>query len=753
MKKSLFPTGLYLDFLRQLRIVGGILLALILLITVLLPVGGALTSERRDTPNILVLTPALIPFMYLGTIVLVFAAFSFLFSRRASDFYHALPETRLSLYGAAAGAALTWVLGTVTLAALAAHAVYGLCGFEPALSDLLPNLLGYALGSLLVAGCVLVGVCATGTRFSAFVLTMILLFLPRYVSVLLNVTMENVAPMLIPGHMGPLFDVSLNFPVSFFLSAFDVNFGRAVGGVQALFYAASTLLYTGVLAACYIGAAGAIFHGRTSETAARSAPGPVLQRVYSGLVTTPGLFLLGVVTVLCTFMGYSKDMGIVMIVLVLLTVTLYGVYMLITTKRLRSLKQGLLVLPATAAVCFALLFGVAAVCRTEMAAVPEASEIAGVQEHLSAAHWGVVSYGMLRRSEVVLADPELRALVAKGLATTRDAGGQSPGPSIRLMMDVTLESGRVVNRQFYIREQDGERAQRLIDSDPNYMAAAGAFPEDGEIKSVGFGGNIYRGGVNFSVLSKTVGREIVRVFREELQALPPATRVALAHVSNMPYIRISTASSAAPSDEAAPGATGLMVSGVPLYRTEDGVATLGITLVVRGVRGGVPFQSFYQLSGHTPRAANLLMAAINGMTDVSVRARMAQQVAAGASPEHLMLSGDLTLENIPYKAGWYRSDSLNYNWDKTAENAVGLALAARLLAATADAPDITKPLVSYSLYVVPIGEKTIEEAIQLHLYANIEESDVEALLEMAGAAIPPDQFPPDRFPPDLFPPS
>ncbi|MDR1158893.1 MAG: hypothetical protein LBK75_11455 [Oscillospiraceae bacterium] len=731
MKKSLFPTGLYLDILRQLRLVGGILLALILLITALTPIVSALTSEWRSTPDILTLTPALILFMYVGTIVLVFAAFSFLFSRRASDFYHALPETRLSLYGAAAGAALTWVLGTVALAVLTAHAAYAVCGFGPALSDLLPNFLGYALGSLLVAGCALVGVCATGTRFSAFVLTMLLLFLPRYFSVVLNITTESIAPLLLPSHMGPLFDVSLNFPFYFFLGAFETRFGGAAASIPALFYSAPTLLYTGVLAVFYIGAACAIFHFRASETAARSAPGPMLQRIYSGLVTTPAFVLLGAVAVLCAFMNYEEGMGTVMIVLVLLALVLYSVYMLITTKRLRSLKQGLLVLPATAAVCFALLFGVSAVCQAEMATVPEASDIAGVQEHLDARR-STVSYGMLRRSEVVLASPELCALVAKSLATVRGSGGYPLAQSTRIMMDVTLESGRVISRQFYIQAQDGERVQRLIDSDPNYAAAAGAFPEDGEIKSIDFGGNIYRGGVNHSVLSKAVGWELVRVFREEFQALPPLTRASLANMSYMPVINTAAFGEAVPSD------ADRVVSGVPLYKTEDGVATLGTALVVRGVRGGVPFESFYRLSGHTPRAANLLMAAVNGMTSASARTWMAQSVAAGAS-ELSWLGGDLVLENVPYEADWYRSDSLSCQWGETAESTAELALTAWLLGTAADAPDITKPLVSYSLFGVSADGETAGDTVRsenLYLYANIGESDVEALLEMAGAVIP-----------------
>ncbi|MDR0381260.1 MAG: hypothetical protein LBH86_04630 [Oscillospiraceae bacterium] len=726
MKKSLFSGGLYLDVLRQLRLVGGIMLAVVLLFTILLPVVSALSHSWRDTPDILALTPALAPFMYLGTVVLVFAAFSFLFSRRASDFYHALPETRLSLYGATAGAALTWVLGTVALAALTAHAVYGICGYGPVLSDLLPNLLGYASGSLLVAGCALVGVCAAGTRFSAFILTVLLLWLPRYLGVMLNVTMDNIMYELIPGQMGPLFDVSLNFPVSFILGAFDIlegGIGGAAGSVPALFYSPSTLLCTGALAVFYIGAAGVIFHFRKSETAARPAPGPVLQRIYGGLVAAPTLILLAALAVVWAFSGYSRAMGIVAVILVLLTLVLYGVYTLITTKQFRSLRQGLLVLPLTAAICFVMMFGASAVWRAEMAVVPQASEIAGVRERLSREP---AVYGMLRRSEIVMADPELCALVAKNLADVRNPGDDLPGGRTRVEMDIILKNGRVISRRVPIREPDAGRVRDIIDNDADYFAAAGAFPEDREIKSIGLWG-ADRGGDAFSVRFKTVAREVVQVFREEFQALPPDVRVSLIGMPNYPRPAASMTYTS-PLNRPTPDDAGVEeIFGVPLRKTRDGVATLGVTLFVRGVRGGVPFTAEYQLGGHTPRAANLLMASLNEMTDASARTQIAQMQG---TPAFSRVHGDLVLENVPYGSDWYRSGSLYYGGGAkdTAESAAWQTLAAWLLSAATDAPDITKPLISYSIVV--------SASTRLYLYANIEANDAEALVEMAGAALP-----------------
>ena len=268
-RSMLFHPGLYVETLRQLRLMGSIYLVLCVVFTIVPALLDSL-SGRLTQPGISDFSPPLFLFVYVAPVTLVYSAFGFLTRRNASDFYHSLPLTRECLYVSRVLAVLTYLVGTIVLSLLGACLVYALCGRPVNLSYVPDQFLYFTACAALVMGCALVGITATGTRFSAFIVTGIVLFLPRFISVLAGAMLESVAPIFYTWDLGPVFNYSLNLPAS--AVATLLSFG-AIGDLsleESMRYGAG-ILYTSVLGLGYTVLAGFFHHFRASETAGKSA--------------------------------------------------------------------------------------------------------------------------------------------------------------------------------------------------------------------------------------------------------------------------------------------------------------------------------------------------------------------------------------------------------------------------------------------------------------------------------------------------
>ena len=109
MKKRFFDVGLYLDGLRQLKIVGVMLFVILELEAILIPLGQYIAILQRleyspsavynmGVVNFLQMHPLLVLTFTVFAPVMMLYLFSFLNKRNSSDFYHSLPNPRLSLF-------------------------------------------------------------------------------------------------------------------------------------------------------------------------------------------------------------------------------------------------------------------------------------------------------------------------------------------------------------------------------------------------------------------------------------------------------------------------------------------------------------------------------------------------------------------------------------------------------------------------------------------------------------------------------
>ena len=134
MRKHLFDRSLYLDALRQLKFIGVAGTLLLSLEAVLIPIGYLVqSSQRHGYTGIIALDamdmhPLLILCFLILAPIMVLYLFQFLNKRPACDFYHALPNSRISLFFSFFAAVLTWLTAAAVVSTLLSVASFSLLG-------------------------------------------------------------------------------------------------------------------------------------------------------------------------------------------------------------------------------------------------------------------------------------------------------------------------------------------------------------------------------------------------------------------------------------------------------------------------------------------------------------------------------------------------------------------------------------------------------------------------------------------------
>ncbi|MCD8077950.1 MAG: hypothetical protein LUE63_06195, partial [Lachnospiraceae bacterium] len=184
MKKKFFDINLYRDAIRQTRVIGLLYTLILSLEAVLLPIGSVLSVQSMDYAEYTASSVGLWDMHPL--VVLTFCAmaplmtlqmFDFLTKRNASDFYHSIPQTRTCLFVSFTAADLTWSLlaqwGT-TILAMAVHGCFP-AYFSVAVRSTLTISVQSSAGILFVVGAALLAGTRTGTYFTNFVVTLLII--------------------------------------------------------------------------------------------------------------------------------------------------------------------------------------------------------------------------------------------------------------------------------------------------------------------------------------------------------------------------------------------------------------------------------------------------------------------------------------------------------------------------------------------------------------------------------------------------
>ena len=205
MKKTLFSKGLYVEGLRKLRVLGFIALAPMIVIQIAGPITQYFNyldwleySEHgevyyTDTVSFDLVTLSVPLTAALVTPIMVLMLFSVFNKRSASDFYHSLPYTRVCLYLSNMAAVFTWIIGICVISGCVGLLAY--ISFPKLFSVVFDGAFNYLLTSvafmLVSAGVCALGSAMTGTLFSNIAVSLLVMFLPRFILTVIRLADDN----------------------------------------------------------------------------------------------------------------------------------------------------------------------------------------------------------------------------------------------------------------------------------------------------------------------------------------------------------------------------------------------------------------------------------------------------------------------------------------------------------------------------------------------------------------------------------
>ncbi|MEG2215921.1 MAG: hypothetical protein RRZ24_01950, partial [Clostridia bacterium] len=408
-----------------------------------------------------------------------FVGFSFLTKRSESDFYHSLPIRRVNLYLSITLAAFTWVAATVILSVIALTVVL-LAGGIPFVPAYLPmGALFFIVATMLVFAAAAIGCSLTGTLFTNIIVTLLVLFLPRYLLFMIGrgiVANVNIVGWLdLPWLLNPATNIATGLVVMFSRQMF---IERIV--------ATGPILYSLGIAIAELALGALLFVRRSSELAEQGASSGKLQTIFACLLTLPVLLLSLVITSRYgTFDPYSVLFAHLRELLILVAVALAGYvgYQLIV---LRNLKRMLLSLPWFLCPVVAtglMLIGIQGISNNVLNVCPAAADISYITFGGEDIYEHHKHYTTLLLSEIHFSEESVKEVVAENLAKAIDIRN---GKGIAATFDreyqfysiepicIVLNNGRKIKRTIEFSNTDVLNAAR--EQNPAFVSAIHAFP-------------------------------------------------------------------------------------------------------------------------------------------------------------------------------------------------------------------------------------------------------------------------------------
>lgn len=433
-KKS-FSFGLYLEALRQTRVIGILSFIVMTFAATIVPIGEVIIinaemnqSDRlyqtsaayeitKETVTGFTMNPLLF-FIFLAVVpVMTIVLFGFLNKRNTSDFYHSIPHTRLCIYISFMLAILTWTLALIVSTSAISSLVYALLGkyFIPLYSTLVKYAVGCFIISLLVASAISLAMSITGTTLTNLVLVCLILFVPRVCYFAFDASIASSIDILVQGHVLPLSGKGYNMLTDVFMSVMGLMNSYDLLGT---FFNLSGIIYTTLLSLAYACLGAFFFCRRKSEAAGRSAPSRRLQNIYRYAVTMVVCFI-SIAVILSSRRSLDKGDIVGIVIIYLVALLAYFIYELITTRKIKNLARaipGLLVIVLLNVV----LIGAGNITKNSaMTYSPDPDEIESIQIYHGYVNYRLnfdyIEYKQFVYSDYKITDPEIKKIVSNTL--------------------------------------------------------------------------------------------------------------------------------------------------------------------------------------------------------------------------------------------------------------------------------------------------------------------------------------------------
>ena len=337
--KKVFSFHMFLQTLKQTRLAGFIMMAVITLISVV-PIISSLSyiKEYKQVNNVGGISGNY--FLVLVFIIVVpvisLIVWSFLNKRSSSDFYHSIPYTRLCIYLSKTAAIITWIAG-ILVVSYVSQAVLFMANrqyFNVDYATMFRMYLSIFICSLLCMAIINVSISITGNILSNICVTGLIMFLPRFIALMVTeLTVFHGEAYMISNSGVGLLDSSNNMIVGWVFSVFDMYNGST--GIADMVLSLTSNLYTLVLALIYIALGALLFVKRKSETAGKAANGKVLPMIIRTLIG----FSIAFIGVMIAYTSFDNDETIAVVVLFIVSALVVFVYECIVSKKMNVIKQ------------------------------------------------------------------------------------------------------------------------------------------------------------------------------------------------------------------------------------------------------------------------------------------------------------------------------------------------------------------------------------------------------------------------------
>ncbi|MBQ4112467.1 MAG: hypothetical protein IJD38_06700 [Clostridia bacterium] len=520
-----FNFRLFLEALKRLRVVGLGSAILALTASALVPavtwieMGSFTRTEVYEMETHLLCVPA-------GVMValapLFFAVlFSFLQSRKESDFFHAIPYTRTCVYVSFVTAALAFVWAIQMACGLVAGILWGMI---PRLAADIGGMIAYVGVSMLAAAMfssfMMLALTVSGTSGSCALLFCLFAGFVRVVCAIFLGCMDTFFIIDTNG----MWDTSVLSPL--WLQPINI-FAYLIEPTAAAttLYSPANILYSLCVAVAVFTFSGLLYNRRKSEMAGNPAPGVRTQALFRILFTILPALLIPLLLVT----GDAE--GAIMLVLVVGVLLVYFLYELITTKRPKNLLKifpGLGIV-AGACVAFLLVFGAYYAVAVNETVTP--SEVKWVS--VDSNGFTGSSYQGRLSDTLRTGDDEIVKLVTDRLAVSQKyeregipTEGYDQEYYDRMRVTIRLKGGRTLHRYIAMGQQARESLQNRFASLEEVKQIMFLLPEDSEIQTGGIElGYSWEERAYIHLGDATELRALMNIFRAEFETLTDAQKL------------------------------------------------------------------------------------------------------------------------------------------------------------------------------------------------------------------------------------
>ncbi len=411
MKNSIIKLSLFKEAFRQLKIVGIAAFVISILISVLVPIRYKinysrmiLNGEYNSTFEFYTGMEWLVCVFYIVIPIMMLVMFSFNNKRNGCDLYHAAPVKRTTLYFSLLSAVLAWAFILIAASTVVfTFMMKVLPGITMGTDYMVMFLVAVIAGCFFVTGAFAIGVSVTGTLFTNMVVTLMILVIPRTILLLVQNELESMAPLLALDYYNNLFSNWSNIVFSYVISVVNSN--------TNVLYGWGSCIFTLVMGVIYSGLGYLAFKKRKSEAASSPSLNPVFQTIFR-LIPSYIISFIGTAMLLEMIYGYATatEVSFFVVVLYIISVVVYFMYELITTRKwsrvLKSARE-LPILLALNIVTFCVLFFTAKVSNNYSPAAADTEYVRIL---------GTNSY-----SYVIDVNPDIKLTTDKAIDTVVDA--------------------------------------------------------------------------------------------------------------------------------------------------------------------------------------------------------------------------------------------------------------------------------------------------------------------------------------------